>query len=82
MTVTAGLRRLGRLLLTAVLGAAGGGLFAWLGLPAAWLAGAMAATAVAALAGLPVAMPAPVRNTAFVLLGVSMGASVTPETIV
>jgi hypothetical protein len=37
LTVTAGLRRLGPLLLTAALGAAGGALFAWLGLPAAWL---------------------------------------------
>ena len=49
MTVTAGLRRLGPLLLTAALGAAGGALFAWLGLPAAWLAGSMTAVAAAAL---------------------------------
>jgi membrane AbrB-like protein len=81
LTVTAGLRRLGPLLLTAALGAAGGALFAWLGLPAAWLAGSMTAVAAAALAGLPVDLPAPVRNAAFVLLGVSMGTSVTPETI-
>jgi uncharacterized protein len=81
LTVTAGLRRLGRLLLTAALGAAGGALFAWLGLPAAWLAGSMTAVAAAALAGLPVDLPAPVRNAAFVLLGVSMGTSVTPETM-
>jgi membrane AbrB-like protein len=81
LTVTAGLRQLGRLLLTAALGAAGGTLFAWLGLPAAWLAGSMTAVAAAALAGLPVDLPAPVRNAAFVLLGVSMGTSVTPETM-
>jgi membrane AbrB-like protein len=74
-------RRLGLAVLTLALGAAGGGLFAWLGLPAAWLAGSMAAVAAAALAGLPVGMPAPLRNAAFVLLGVSMGASVTPETV-
>jgi hypothetical protein len=37
--------------------------------------------AAAALAGLPVDLPAPVRNAAFVLLGVSMGTSVTPETL-
>jgi membrane AbrB-like protein len=74
-------RRLGLAVLTLGLGTAGGGLFAWLGLPAAWLAGSMAGVAAAALAGLPVTMPAPLRNAAFVLLGVSMGASVTPETV-
>lgn len=71
----------GALLLTAAVGCAGGGLAALLGLPAPWLAGSMVAVAAAALAGLPVAMPAPVRNAAFVLIGVSMGAGVTPETI-
>jgi uncharacterized membrane protein AbrB (regulator of aidB expression) len=52
------LRRLGVPLLTAALGAAGGRLFARLGPPAAWLAGSMVAVATAALAGLPVGMPA------------------------
>jgi uncharacterized membrane protein AbrB (regulator of aidB expression) len=44
-------RRLGLAVLTLSLGAAGGGLFAWLGLPAAWLAASMTAVAAAALAG-------------------------------
>lgn len=76
-----GLRRLGQALPTLALGTAGGALFAWLGLPAAWLAGAMAAVAAAALAGLPVGMPPGLRDAAFVLLGTSMGAGVTPETV-
>lgn len=69
------------LLLTVAAGVLGGALFAWAGLPAAWLAGSMVAVAAAALVDLPVAMPAPFRNAAFVLIGVSMGAGVTPETI-
>jgi membrane AbrB-like protein len=75
------IRTLGTLFLTGGLGAVGGGLFAWLGLPAAWLAGAMTATAAAALAGLPLSVPARLRDAAFVLLGASMGTSVTPETV-
>jgi membrane AbrB-like protein len=75
------MRRFGRVLLTAGLAAAGGALFAWLGLPAAWLAGAMVATAAAALADAPLEVPPSLRNTAFVLLGVSMGAAVTPESV-
>lgn len=75
------LRQLGPVLATLALGAAGGAAAAWLGLPAAWLAGAMALVAAAALAGLPVAMPPRLRDAAFVLLGASMGAGVTPETV-
>lgn len=69
------------LVLTAAVGSLGGGLFAWLGLPAAWLAGSMVAVAAAALAGWPLVVPAAIRNTAFVLIGVSMGAGVTREAL-
>jgi membrane AbrB-like protein len=41
----------------------------------------MTAVAAAALAGLPVTMPPHLRDAAFVLLGTSMGAGVTPETV-
>ena len=75
------MERLAPVLLTLGLGVAGGGLFAWLGLPASWLSGAMIAVAVAALAGAPVLMPARLRDGAFVLLGILMGAAVTPETV-
>lgn len=71
----------GWILLTAALAAAGGGLFAVFGLPAGWLMGAMVAIAAAALAGLPVGLPPRLRDGAFLLLGISMGSSVTPETL-
>ena len=61
--------------------AAGGALFALLGLPAAWLTGSMVATVVAASARLPVGLPARLRDAAFLLLGISMGSSATPESV-
>ena len=67
--------------LTAAIAAAGGTLFAGLGLPAAWLTGAMVATAAPALAGLPVGLPPGLRELAFLLLGISIGSSVTPESL-
>lgn len=75
------LGRFGPPLLTGVLGTAGGALFAWLGLPAAWLAGSMVAVAAAAIAGLPATLPPRLRDAAFVLLGVSMGSGLTPESV-
>lgn len=41
----------------------------------------MTAVAAAALAGLPLHLPVTFRNAAFVLIGISMGAAVTPETL-
>ena len=66
-------------LATAAIATGGGGLFALLGWPAAWLMGAMIAIAIAALAGLPVGLPPELREIAFLLLGISMGSTVTPE---
>ncbi len=74
-------RLIGWILLTAVMAAAGGALLAAVGWPAAWLMGAMLATAAAALAGLPVGLPPRLRDGAFLLLGISMGSSVTPESL-
>ena len=68
-------------LLTAAIAAAGAAVFAGLGLPAAWLTGAMIATAAPALAGLPVGLPPGLRELAFLLLGISIGSSVTPESL-
>ncbi|MFC0340528.1 AbrB family transcriptional regulator [Paracoccus niistensis] len=73
-----GPRRLGWGLATAVLAAAGAGLAVALGLPAAWLMGAMIATAAGALAGLPVGLERGPREVAFLLVGISIGSSVTP----
>lgn len=69
------------IVLTALIALAGGGLFTLAGWPASWLMGAMVAVAAAALAGLPVGLPPRLRDGAFVLLGISMGSSVTPESI-
>jgi uncharacterized protein len=74
-------RLIGWILLTAVIAAAGGTLLAAADWPAAWLMGAMIATAAAALAGLPVGLPPRLRDGAFLLLGISMGSSVTPESV-
>ena len=65
-----------------VIGAAGGAVFAWFGLPAPWLAGAMVAVAGAALAGtIRTVMPKYITRIVFILLGLQIGGAVTPETI-
>lgn len=67
--------------LTLLIAAMGGWLFVRLGLPAAWLMGAMMVTAVAAMAGVPVGLGPSLREVAFVLLGISIGSSVTPRIV-
>lgn len=76
-----GRRRIGCGFATALIAALGAWLFAMLGLPAAWLMGAMVATAAAAMAGLPVGLNRGSREIAFLLLGISTGSSVTPGII-
>lgn len=66
---------------TLLIGGLGGLLFATLKLPAGWLTGAAIFVGAAALWGVPMGMPPFVRNTAFAVLGASIGAAVTPETI-
>ena len=66
---------------TALIAVAGGALATLIGLPAAWLMGAMIAVGVAAIAGLPVGLPNRLREVAFLLLGISIGSSVTPGII-
>jgi uncharacterized protein len=66
---------------TLVIAASGAGLFAAIGFPAAWLAGAMCFSAVAALSGRPIFIPLPLSRTCFVALGISLGAVATPETV-
>jgi membrane AbrB-like protein len=67
--------------LTLAAGALGGAVFALLELPAAWLAGALVAVSALGLAGVPVYLPDRLRKTIFVVLGISLGAAVTPETV-
>lgn len=72
---------LGQLAETLLIATAGGAAFGLLGIPAGWLSGSMLTVAVAALAGRPVMMPNPLTRTIFVLIGISLGAVVTPETL-
>lgn len=66
---------------TLAAGALGGAVFAFYDLPAAWLAGALVAVTALALAGMPVYLPDLLRKIIFVVLGISLGAAVTPETV-
>lgn len=68
-------------LLTAAIATCGGAIFTALGMPTSWLMGAMFATAVGALAGLPLDLPPRLREVAFLFLGISIGSSVTPESV-
>lgn len=64
-----------------LIGAVGGAVFHVLGLPAPWISGAILAVAGAALAGIRVGMAVWLRQLAFVGLGFTMGANVTPATL-
>jgi len=68
-------------LLTLAISAAGGFLADAIGLPAGWLMGGALGVTIAAMLGLPVAMPDRLRDVAFVLIGMSMGASVAPDSL-
>lgn len=59
----------------------GGAVFEFFELPAGWLAGALVAVSALALFGLPVYVPDLLRKIIFVVLGISLGAAVTPETV-
>src|SRR5215472_5007157 len=65
-------------LLTAL---AGGLLFTWIGMPAGLVSGSMLATALAALLGRPMSIPVPLAQASFVLIGILLGAVVTPQTL-
>lgn len=72
---------LGRLLLTLTVGLAGGAAFFLIGLPAAWLSGPAVSVAGASLAGVRLSIPNSVRQAAYIFLGSTMGATMTPETL-
>ncbi|MGQ9369270.1 AbrB family transcriptional regulator [Azospirillum sp. ST 5-10] len=74
-------KTLARTALTLLLAALGGGLFQLAGLPAALLMGAMVAVSAGALAGAPLHLPGPLSAAAFILLGLTMGTGVTPDTL-
>ena len=68
-------------ILTLVLAAFGGWVASLLNLPAGWLMGSALAVTAGAMAGLPVHMSNLLRDITFVLIGMSMGASVAPDSL-
>ncbi len=72
------LRHLGE---TLAIAAAGGASLGLLGVPAGWLSGSILAVAGASLAGRPMLIPTLMMRAIFVLIGISLGAVVTPETL-
>lgn len=60
---------------------AGGAALGLTGFPAGWLSGAILAVAGAALAGRPMILPVTLSRVIFVLIGISLGAVVTPKTL-
>ena len=72
------LRRAVETLLTATVGAL---FFVWIDFPAGLICGSMLAVAAAALAGRPMMVPGNLARLNFFIIGVSLGAVVTPETL-
>jgi membrane AbrB-like protein len=66
---------------TLVFAAVGGLTFGMLGVPAGYLSGSILAVSIAALSGRPMRVPAPMMRVLLVLIGISLGAVVTPETL-
>ena len=62
-------------------GSVGGMLFLWLGLPAPWLSGSMVGVTSAVFFGIPCDFPKQLHAGLFVVLGLSMGSGVKPETL-
>src|SRR3954467_4109909 len=60
---------------------AGAAAFGLAGLPAGWLSGAIVGVSAAALAGRHPFVPPQVGRIVYVVLGISLGSSVTPETV-
>jgi membrane AbrB-like protein len=71
-------RDAGETLLIAAIGAA---VFVWIHFPADLICGSMLSVAAAALAGRPMVVPAPLARLTFFIIGMSLGATVRPETL-
>jgi len=67
-----------RLAITLPIGLAGALLFLWATLPVPWMLGAMSFTVAAALAGLKVGVPKPIRNVALAIVGSMIGTAFSP----
>jgi membrane AbrB-like protein len=69
---------MGAVLVTLLAATAGGALFSWLGVPLAWMLGAMAATGALAWNGRAHVVK-PMRPAALILLGLGLGQTFTPQ---
>jgi len=63
------------------IGAAGGIAVNSTGMPAGLISGSVVAVAIAAIAGRPLTVPVPLARAVFVLVGIALGAIVSPETL-
>jgi membrane AbrB-like protein len=70
-----------RMVLTLILGGAGGVLFHELHMPLPWMIGALVFTVIASLSGAPLVRPKRLRLYMVPVLGVMLGAGFTPEAI-
>jgi membrane AbrB-like protein len=66
---------------TLAIGAVGGLILTWAGFPAGLVTGSLLAVAGAALLGAPMHIPASLTHVISVLVGISLGAVVSPETL-
>jgi membrane AbrB-like protein len=66
---------------TLLIGTIGGVTFTLIGFPAGLVSGSLLAVAAAALIGRPMMVPRPLARVISVLVGISLGAVVTPETL-
>ena len=64
-----------------VLGVIGGAIFYYLRLPLPWMLGAMAATTIAAMSGVRVALMPSLRMVFIAILGVMLGSAFTPQVL-
>jgi len=67
--------------LTALVGSIGALLASLLGVPAPFLSGPALAVTLTGLAGVKLGIPVGIRNACFVVVGISMGTSVTPSVL-
>jgi uncharacterized protein len=75
------LRTLSETAETLIIALAGGAAFTLLGFPAGLVSGSVLAVAAAALLGRPVKVPVPLARACYVLIGILLGAVVTPQTL-
>src|SRR6478609_1173739 len=66
---------------TLAIAAVGGLILNWLGFPAGLVTGSLLGVATAALLGRPVHIPVPLSRVISVIVGISLGAVVSPETL-